>query len=240
MNAMRGPMARAVGIPELLDGPLDDEAALIANLRDFRTLNRLDGGTDLSRRAIAAIGAEGPVIETILDVGTGGVDIPIALLADARAAGRTLSITATDSRHEVLAAARVARPGLETLAGLRLELADGRALPYPDGAFDVAHASMVVHHLMPDDAVAFLRELRRVARCGIVMNDLVRGRANWLGAWLVVHAVARSRFTRHDGPLSVRRAYTRAEVTELVTAAGLEPLATFAGFAGHRIAIAAR
>ena len=109
-----------------------------------------------------------------------------------------------------------------------------------EGAFDVAHSSMFVHHLDPYDAVAFLRELRRVARCGIVVNDLVRGRLNWLGAWLLIHATATSRFTRHDGPLSVRRAYTRPELLDLVAAAGLEPVVTVAGLAGHRIAIAAR
>ena len=108
-------------------------------------------------------------------------------------------------------------------------MADGRGLPFADGAFDIAHASMVVHHLDPDDAVAFLRELRRVARHGLVVNDLVRGRLNWLGAWLLIHATATSRFTRHDGPLSVRRAYTRAELLDLVAAAGLEPVATSPG-----------
>jgi ubiquinone/menaquinone biosynthesis C-methylase UbiE len=233
-------MDRLTGGEELLDGPLDDEAALVGNLRDFRRLNRLDGGTTLTRRAIAALAGDDPAIETILDVGTGGADIPVALLADAKRAGRPLHVTATDSRAEVLAAARIARPGLEHLSGLLLGLADGRGLPYPDASFDVGHASMVVHHLSPEDAVAFLRELRRVARRGIVLNDLVRGRAYWLGAWLVVHAVAESRFTRHDGPLSVRRAYSQGELADLVRAAGLELVRTVVGFAGHRVAIAAR
>src|SRR5436190_4776197 len=233
-------MDRLTGVEELLDGPLDDEAALIANLRDFRRLNRLDGGTNLTRRAISALADRERPVESILDVGTGGADIPVSLLADAARSGRSLSITATDSRREVLAAARIARPGVERVAGLRLEIADGRSLSYPDASFDVAHASMVVHHLSPEDAVAFLRELRRVARRGIVLNDLVRGRVYWLGAWLVVHAVAESRFTRHDGPLSVRRAYTREQLESLVRDARLQPVRTVVGFAGHRIAIAAR
>ena len=233
-------MDRVTGIPELLDGPLDDEAALIGNLRDFRRLNRLDGGTELSRRAIDALAEHGRPIESVLDVGTGGADIPVALLAGATRAGRSLQVTAIDSRPEVLAAASAARPGLETLAGLRLEVADGRSLQYPDAAFDVAHASMVVHHLSPEEAVAFLRELRRVARRGIVVNDLVRGRVYWLGAWVVVHAAAESRFTRHDGPLSVRRAYSRRELRELVREADLHSVRTVVGFAGHRVAIAAR
>jgi ubiquinone/menaquinone biosynthesis C-methylase UbiE len=233
-------MDRETNLAELLDGPLDDDAALVANLRDFRRLNRLDGGANLTRRAVAALDGAGRAIETILDVGTGGADIPLMLLADATRAGRSLHLTAIDNRPEVLAAARVARPGLDRTPGLRLEIADGRGLPYDDASFDVAHASMVVHHLSPEDAVAFLRELRRVARRGIVVNDLVRGRAYWLGAWVVVHALAESRFTRNDGPLSVRRAYSRRELDGLVRDAGLQPVRTVVGFAGHRVAIAAR
>jgi ubiquinone/menaquinone biosynthesis C-methylase UbiE len=175
----------------------------------------------------------------MLDVGTGGADIPMILLARAASRGRRLAITATDSRPEVLAAAERARPAIARTVGLELAVADGRRLPYPDGTFDVAHASMVIHHLDPDDAVAFLRELRRVARDGVVVNDLVRGRIFWLGGWLLVHAIGTSRYTRHDGPLSVRRAYTRGELTDLMAAAGLTEVATFAGFAGHRVAMAA-
>ena len=232
-------MKRVTGVAELLDGPLEDPPALIANLHDLARINRLSGGTRLSVRAIAALAppAEGA---TILDVGTGGADIPMMLLARARAEGRQLTVVATDSRAAVLAAARVARPAVGRAAGLELALADGRRLPYPDGAFDVGHASLVVHHLEPAEVIAFLRELRRVARRGVVINDLVRSRLAAVGAWMLVHAFATSRYTRHDGPLSVRRAYTRPELLDLFASAGLEPVATFNGLAGHRVAIAAR
>jgi ubiquinone/menaquinone biosynthesis C-methylase UbiE len=234
-------MDRLVGVEELLDGPLADTAALVGNLRDLARINRLTGGTSLSERAIADLGATtGTGVRSILDVGTGAADIPARLLATARREGRPVTVTASDSRPEVLAAARVARPALDRVDGLELAVADGRGLPWPDGSFDVAHASLVLHHLSPDDAVAFLRELRRVARAGVVVNDLVRGRIYWLGGWLLVHATATSRFTRNDGPLSVRRAYTRAELAELVRAAGLTTISTCVGFAGHRVAIAAR
>ena len=231
-------MDRLTGVDELLDGPLDDPAALAANLRDLARINRITGGTRLSERAIEALVGRADVT-TILDVGTGGADIPMTLLARAGSAGRRLTITATDSRAEILAAARRARPAIDRVRGLELALADGRRLPYSDGAFDVAHTSLVIHHLDPDDAVTFLRELRRVARRGVVVNDLVRGRLAWVGSWLLVHAIATSRYTRHDGPLSIRRAYTRDELVELLSAAGLAPVATFGGFAGHRVAIAA-
>jgi ubiquinone/menaquinone biosynthesis C-methylase UbiE len=223
---------------ELLDGPLDDPATLAGNLRDLRRINRLLGGIRLSRHAIERL-APGWTELDLLDVGTGAADIPTALLADARRRGRRLRVTAVDSRPEVLDAARRARPGLERVLGLSLATADGLRLDWPDGAFEIAHCSLVLHHLEPPDAIALAREMARVARRGIVVNDLARGRLHWLGAKALTTVLTRNAFTRHDGPMSVRRAYTRAEVRALLAAADLRPVADIGGLAGHRFAIAA-
>ena len=130
-------------------------------------------------------------------------------------------------------------PVLATIPSLRLRVGDGRRLADPDGTYDVAHSSLVLHHLEPEEAVAFLRELGRVAQRGVIVNDLVRNRLGWLGAWLIGHLLTRSRYTRNDAPLSVRRAYTKAELNALLAAAGLRPMATIRGPFGHRYAIAA-
>jgi ubiquinone/menaquinone biosynthesis C-methylase UbiE len=225
------------GVKELLDGPLADRAAIEANLRDLTRINRMTGGAGLSVRAVRLLLPDGG---TVVDVGAGAADIPVRLLADAGRRGTPLEVTATDSRQEVLDAALAIRPGLGYIPGLTLGLADGLRLWWPDASFDVGHTSMVIHHLEPDDAVVFLAELRRVARSGIVVNDLARGRLAWLGAWLLTHTLAASRFTRNDGPLSVRRAYTREEMEALIRRAGLAPVRAFTGFVGHRYAIVAR
>ena len=227
---------------ELLDGDLADPDVLDGNLRDLRRINRQFGGARLSVGAVRAlVAAEGHQVRgqlRVLDVGAGACDIPLAIAA-AEGPWDAVHVTAVDSRPEIIDAARRIGPALAARTDLQLEVADGRALPFPDGAFDVAHASLVVHHLDPGDALAFLRELARVARLGIVVNDLERGLVHWLGAWLVLHALTRNRFTLHDGPLSVRRAYTREEMRSLLAAAGLRPIAELGGFAGHRWAIAA-
>lgn len=237
-------MDRLTNAVELLDGPLDDQAALTGNLRDLRRINGALGGARLSQRAIDRLLAVAPTHLdaspiSILDVGTGGADIPVALLAEARRRGQELEVVAVDARPEVIAAAHAARPTLARIDGLALEVADGRSLPYPDRAFDIAHASLLVHHLEPDEAVALLVEMARVARVGIVVNDLSRGRIHWLGAWLIGHLFTRNRFTRRDAPLSVRRAYTPRETRELLARAELRPVGHFRGLFGHRYAIAA-
>jgi ubiquinone/menaquinone biosynthesis C-methylase UbiE len=232
-------MDRLAGTEELLDGPLDDRAALIGNLRDLARVNRRLGGADLSARAIDGL-APGRASIAVLDVGTGAADIPLLLIERGRAAGRLITVTGIDSRPEVLEAAALVDPRLTGTGELTLHVADGLALPYPDHAFDVVHSSMVVHHLDPDAARVLFAEMRRVARVGVVVNDLVRGRANWLGAWLLARIATRNPLTRNDAPLSVRRAYSVAELTALMASAGLTVERRHDGFGGHRVALAAR
>ena len=232
-------MRRLAGARELLDGPLDDPDALRGNLRDLARINRWMGGTAASRRALDRLLDGRTVPHTLLDVGTGGADIPLDLLDAAHRRGRTLMVTGVDSRTEVIDAARAIDARVVAAEGLELVVTDGRSLPWPDRSFDVVHASLLVHHLEPPEALAFLREAARVARIGVIVNDLVRARHHLLGARLLVGVATRNRYTRNDGPLSVQRAYTRMELRALLAGAALRPVAEIGAFAGHRVAIAA-
>ena len=113
-----------------------------------------------------------------------------------------------------------------------------RALDLEDGSVDVATCSLVLHHLEPAEAAQALRELGRVARVGVVVNDLVRTRLGLLGAHTVIRVLTRNAITRHDAVMSVRRAYTRRELLGLVQEAGLRPVHV-RGWLGYRVAIAA-
>jgi len=235
-------MRRLVDAREHLDGDLEDAATLEGNLADLARINRVLGGARLSIAAVERLVLASDRSPTeplrVLDVGTGAADIPLALT---RADGpwSRIDMTAVDSRQEVLDAAVRLRPALRSDEDISLVLADGRSLPWPDRAFDVGHASLVLHHLAHRDAIAFLRELGRIARVGVVVNDLARSRLNLLGARILLRLLTRNPWTRHDGVLSVRRAWTRTEAENLLREAGLRPIGAVVGFAAHRWAIAA-
>jgi ubiquinone/menaquinone biosynthesis C-methylase UbiE len=231
-------MERSTDVLELLDEALDDSDALDGNLRDLGRVNRRLGGVALSAAGIEALAPHATRL-SLVDVGTGGADIPAALLERARRQGRALTITALDSRAEIVAAALRVNPGLADTRGLILETGDGRRLDFPDRSFDVAHCSLVLHHLEPEAAVGLLREMGRVARVGVVINDLDRTRLDLAAALLLAKLATRNRYTRHDGPLSVRRAYRVPEVANLLRSAGLRPVRIFRGPFRHRYAIAA-
>jgi ubiquinone/menaquinone biosynthesis C-methylase UbiE len=231
-------MERLTDVKELLDGSLDDPRALADNLRDLRRINRHLGGVRLSSSAIGAL-TERRADLSLLDVGTGGADIPLALIRGAAAHGRRVRVVGLDSRSEILAAAVRADPSVATEPCLELRLGDGRSLPFDDGSFDIVHSSLVVHHLDPMEAAGLMVEMARVARIGVVINDVDRSRLGWLGAWLVGHLLTGNRYTRHDAPLSVRRAYRADEMIDMLRGTGLEPVRTFRAAFGQRYAIAA-
>jgi SAM-dependent methyltransferase len=159
-----------------------------------------------------------PATETrILDVGTGTADTPLALLHWAARHDRRAAVTGLDVSPTLLAEAR----RLVGTAPVTLVQGDARALPFPDAACDVAICLGVLHHFDEPEAVVVLREMWRVSRVGIVVVDLRRGYGMYALAWLALHLLSRNRFTRHDGLLSVLRAYTPPELTRLAHTAAL-------------------
>jgi ubiquinone/menaquinone biosynthesis C-methylase UbiE len=203
---------RRVAAHELLDGETLDAGALRLNLREMAQLNRLPGGTGASIAAIESLRA--PADGTFLDVGTGGGDLPRRL----RRTMPDATLVAVDARPDVLAFAAAWTPSRHRV---ELRCGDARALPLDDASVDVAHASLLIHHLDPGDAVTALIELRRVARRGVVINDLRRGVLPFLVTAATVLALSRGTYTRHDGVLSARRAYSLAELDDLAASAGL-------------------
>ena len=210
LQGLLGAGTRADAV-ELLDSGRLSAREVEENLADLALLNRLPGGTSTSVRAVRSL-LNGTRDASVLDVGTGRADMPIAF------AGVGWRIVAVDANPQV---SRVARRATERHTTIEVVDGDARRLPFTDGSFDVAHCSLLLHHLDPDDAVAALRELARVSRSGVVVNDLRRGRLPLLATVGSTTFLARSRVTRIDGLASARRAYTVRELDGLLEDAGL-------------------
>jgi SAM-dependent methyltransferase len=214
-------LARAAG-RELMDEPAQDRAELARSLGDLRRVNRWLGGTRVVLHHLEALFARHPRPSyRLLDVATGAGDIPVQVARWARERDVQVEIVASDNHATTLGLAR------EQVAGnpaVRVAEADALALPWPDESFDVVLLSTALHHFDDEaDCVRVLREMHRVGRIGMIVNDLARSRATLLGARLLAATLWRTHpVTRHDGPLSVRRAFTPAELRGLAARAGLQ------------------
>ncbi len=231
---------RVAGAHELLDGPLDDEAALAGNLRDLRRVNGLLGGVTLSLRAIASFAAaDDRRALRVLDVGTGAADIPIAVRRRWPRGIPAPEFVATDSRPEILAAARRVSPALDDEPGIDLVVADGRALPGPTARSTSPTCRWCCTTSTPSMRCACSASWgawQHAESCSMTSTD---NGSTGSARWLLTRTATRNGLTRNDGPLSVRRGYTVREAGDLLRVAGLRPMSVRRAFFGHRYAIAA-
>jgi len=205
---------------ELMDEPGQDHGQLAVSLADLRRVNRWLGGTRVVLRHLADLVARNPREHyRILDVATGSGDIPLHIAAWAREEDLDVDIVATDNHETTLELAREHLAGERSVAAA---FADAKRLPFADEEFDIALISTALHHFDDErDCVRVLRELHRVSRIGFIVNDLARSRTALAGARLLAATVWRRHpVTRHDGPLSVRRSFTPAELRALAARAG--------------------
>jgi methyltransferase family protein len=215
-------MERAEGVLELLDRPvtLSDR---VASLADIDRLNAWFGGYTLTlreiRRVAAAVDADDALVA--VDVGGGPGAFATRLVDWARSARRTLCVIVVERDTETLA---LARRVCAAYPEIRLVAADAVALPIRESAADIVASALTLHHLEPDAAVTSLREMAAAARRVVVVNDLLRARLALGLVWLVTRLFRCHPISRHDGPLSVRRAYSPAELTTLARKAGIRTL----------------
>jgi SAM-dependent methyltransferase len=204
------------------DFSIDDDR-LRGALRDLRRINRLLGGRRATNVLLDPVLRRRPVVR-VLDVGTGSGDYLAHLVRRGARTGTHVEAVGVDLNPVTVGHGRAwldytLPPPLRQQA--RLEVADARALPYPDDAFDVAHAALFLHHFYGADAVQLLREMDRVSRLGIIVNDLHRHPLAYVGIWTLSRALRLAPMVQHDGPVSVARGFRRSELTALAGQAGL-------------------
>lgn len=204
---------------ELLDGPGVEYVLLEKSLRDLSRMAVLLTWTQQAVKQVAEIVKQRQLRSfSVLDVGTGAGNIPIALARWARSHQFQVEITASDVSEQVLIAARAY---CASFPEIRLEQQDALALTYEAQSFDLVHCQGLLHHFAPDEAQVVLKELARVARHAVIVTDLRRSRSAYIATWLMMSILRRNRITRLDGLASIRRSYIASEVRALAEQAGL-------------------
>ena len=204
---------------ELLDRPLPP-AALAASLADIERLNAWFGGHRLTVSAVADALAAVPRDRraVVVDVGGGRGDLALHLVAWARRESRALRVVVVDRDPATIALARQHCAGVPEIVVVH---GDATMLPLREHGADVAVSVLTLHHMDPDSATRALAEMDAVAQHAVIVNDLLRTRVSWALVWLATRLFARHPVSRHDGPLSVRRAYSPDELRVLAEKAGL-------------------
>ena len=196
---------RRVVIPELLDTDSGTPAEIATALSDLRNINQWFGGVDTTQLMISEVAQKaGATCLSLLEVAAGAGYVPVSASARLRESGLKVQVTLLDRAHSHLN-----QNGNSAVAG------DALALPFANESFDVVSCCLFIHHLEPSEIIQFVNEGLRVCRTAVIINDVVRDAIHLALVYLSL-PLYRSRFTHHDAPASVRRAYTVAEMHQML------------------------
>ncbi len=216
--------------PEYFDSPARTPEEVSAGYRELARANRLFVLHDPYTRVMWRwLGAEQCRELSILDVGAGDGWLGAQMEKFATRLGWHWEVTNLE----------LSPMPLQLNAGRRNVAGSALALPFAANSFDVVIASQMTHHLANDtEVIQHFREAWRVARRGVFITDMTRSAFLYGMIWGAVHALRLSPKMRADGLLSVKRSWTRDEITVLAAQAGLN--ATVKSYFGSRWIFAAR
>jgi SAM-dependent methyltransferase len=155
----------------------------------------------------------------VLDVGFGYGDMLRAIARWARRRGVEVELTGVDLNPWSAKAAALATP-----PDMRIDYRIGDLFDLPqDCRSDVVISALFTHHLEDALLVRFLRWMQERAEVGWFSNDLHRHAISHGFARAMVRTLPVNRLVVHDAPLSVARAFTRADWDRVLGQAGFPP-----------------
>jgi len=180
------------------------EHEFAAAYRELKIINRTLGGVRAIERFLPP--AKKGVNLLMLDVAAGACDVSEALLEKLPCRIVTLDLNAR---------------GLKLADKSWPVVADALALPFREDTFDVVMASLFFHHLSNDNCVQVLSQMWRIAKQRILINDLHRHAVAYFSIRALTALFSKSRMVRHDGPVSVLRAFRSRELLDIARRAGV-------------------
>ncbi|CEA09805.1 hypothetical protein BN1051_03178 [Arthrobacter saudimassiliensis] len=198
---------RAADAVEQMDRPDCDPRRLERTYAQFWLINAVVSGWRRNYVRYLRPLLSGPGPHTLLDIGSGGADLPRALARWARRDGIDLRITALDPdpRAHAFASARP-RPGLEFRQAYSSDLvAEGRE-------YDLVVSNHMLHHLDETSFKGLLADSEQLTRRLCLHSDIERN--PWGYALFSVGTLPffPGSFIREDGLTSIRRSFTRTEL----------------------------
>ncbi len=203
-----------------MDASHPDPLVLREDLQNLRTINKFFGGLRAvrthMRRFLDCVEKDRTV--EILDLATGSADHPLAMIMLARAMDRKIRVTAVDCNPVTLA---IARERTEAIPEITIEEGNLLSLSYPPKSFDIVLCSLALHHFSSVNAARILRSMVSISRIGLIVNDLNRSWPAAWAAWFYTHLTTRNPMTLNDSYVSVLRAFTPSELTDLAHEGGV-------------------
>lgn len=218
MRGLLGPREPWLAVDEHMDRPDASGPDLDRALEDLEVIHDRLGGHRCAILGLEAAwcGAEPCGQVEILDVGCGGGQLVRTASAWAAGRGGRARVTLMDFNCQICSRAhrRFVQPAVLQ--------ADMFRTPFAVSTFDAVHCGLVLHHFDEARGAELLRRLATLCRRALIVSDLHRHPVPYLATAWGSRLLGCSRMVRHDGPLSIRRGFSRLDLVAVARRAGFE------------------
>jgi hypothetical protein len=177
-------------------------------LIELKIINKYLGGNSTSKKGVKKVlnnfSLTGSV--KIIDAGSGASNILIAI----NNLRSRLEIFGIDLNLTTCRFVRKNSPGIKIICGNVLKL------PLRKNSFDIAHASLFIHHFPEDQIKQILTSLIDSVKYAVIINDLRRSFFAFTGIKILTRLFSTSELVKNDAPLSVKRAFVKRDLVKIL------------------------
>lgn len=205
---------------EIMDDLSCSGEVLNRTLKELDVINKWLGGNTVTTDGIEWLLKDHQNTRhlTIADLGCGSGQMLKLLTQWGEKNKLQLSITGFDANKNIIA---YAKQHLNGLTNVELTVLDIFSAEFKTFKFDIVTGTLFFHHIPSEELIELLRRLKNQVRIGIVINDIHRHWIAFHSIRLLTKLFSKSDMVKYDAPLSVLRAFSKKELINMLTEAGI-------------------
>ncbi len=203
-----------------MDDPNVDEATLKAALAEVTRVNKYLGGQQVTLEGLRYFFDRfSQKSYTILDVGCGDGAMLRSIANFARKRSIAVKLIGIDINPKSIA---LAQKRSQDFPELSFQVQDVFKLNETHLEIDIITSTLTMHHFNDAEILKFLAQFLKLANLGVVINDLQRSTIAYRLFQAYSRVFMKSAMARHDGLISIERAFTKNELLSYTSKLGVQ------------------
>jgi 2-polyprenyl-3-methyl-5-hydroxy-6-metoxy-1,4-benzoquinol methylase len=203
--------------PEIMDDFTLPDSEVVPVLKGLEKMNTIFGGHKMLINALESLDIK--KYHYISDWGCGGGDALRAISKWGVKKNVPLKLTGIDATSSVVEFARKQALSYPNITFMKADVIKTNILR-PE-QFDVVVSSLFMHHFTDDEWVELVKKMADCSKKAVIITDLHRHWLLYYSVLFIAYTFTTSKMARSDGPLSVRRAFKKRDLVNLLQQSGL-------------------
>jgi 2-polyprenyl-3-methyl-5-hydroxy-6-metoxy-1,4-benzoquinol methylase len=188
-------------------------------LRELEFINKWLGGNNVTTNALNLFSFQSlPDTKfTIADLGCGGGDMLRLINRWAKRKNLNVELIGIDANPNIIKYAINSAAPSNNISFYALDIFSDE---FRKLKFDIVIGTLFFHHFSEAELIRFFTDLRKQVSLGIIINDIHRHFLAYYSIQWLTKLFSKSSMVKNDAPLSVRKAFSRAELENILIKAG--------------------